>query len=630
MPEAPKPQELRKIEKDKRRKKFEDLQVQGTNNSSIVSKRSVEIIYKDISPPGEWFKHFVPKGKRRSPAINRGYWIRMETIRQVIYKIMEKTDGNVNIINLGCGYDPLPFQLLHMNYKNITFYDIDYPELVNNKLEMIKKSPEILELIGESDGLKDLGLLYNTDNYKLFGCDLKNYSLFEKQLSLLKEGVNIFIAEVSLAYMHYDDANKIIELASKVPNSHFVILEQILPNGKYDSFAQKMLAHFSKLRSSLKCVEQYPEKKDQIARFKQYYKNAEIRDLFENWNELIDDDIKVRMESIEEFDEWEEFIMFCQHYVIVHACNDDNMVYKIPSKHVDLKENSSLKLKLSDIPSVELKFPASCAIDGEVFVNGGLFQVREDSTLKNSQKIETENNPLGRMCHSLTEIKGSKALLIGGRTRPGHLLKDVYKFDGKKWDKLKDLPFGIYRHSVIEINDEEVLIIGGQADSSRLPIYNHIEEETRFIEYDGDINFAQILSFGITYDGEVGYITGGITDKHLPSFNDKLIEFTINDKFNYEIIQQSPMLERVDPKLVKIQDEIVVVGGVNFNQLLNQNNLIISIKQDSILGVPIDEDIWVNKPPLFIGHTVVDNKILYGGAVCYSFGSAYSYNYYIE
>ena len=107
----------RKIEKDKRKKVYDDQQVQGTNNSSIVSKRSVEKLYSLSLQPelGEFFKYFVPKGKRRSPAINRGYWIRMESIRQMVIRIIEQNiDKSVNIINLGCGFDPLAFQLLNI------------------------------------------------------------------------------------------------------------------------------------------------------------------------------------------------------------------------------------------------------------------------------------------------------------------------------------------------------------------------------------------------------------------------------------------------------------------------------------------------------------------------------------
>jgi tRNA wybutosine-synthesizing protein 4 len=42
-----------------------------TNNSSIVSKRSVERLYFPNEP--HFFRYFVKRPQRRSPLINRGY-----------------------------------------------------------------------------------------------------------------------------------------------------------------------------------------------------------------------------------------------------------------------------------------------------------------------------------------------------------------------------------------------------------------------------------------------------------------------------------------------------------------------------------------------------------------------------
>ena len=132
----------KKIEKDRRRKQYDDIQVQGTNNSSIVSKRSVEMIYTSKLDPqaGEWFKFFVKNAKRRSPAINRGYWIRMESIKSMITRIIKMNPTKeICIVNLGCGYDPLPFQLLaEKKHNNVSFLDFDYPDLLERKVSMVK------------------------------------------------------------------------------------------------------------------------------------------------------------------------------------------------------------------------------------------------------------------------------------------------------------------------------------------------------------------------------------------------------------------------------------------------------------------------------------------------------------
>ena len=511
----------KKIEKDKRRKIYDDQQIQGTNNSSIVSKRSVEKLYfPELNPElGSWFEHFVKdsttgkrKWKRRSPAINRGYWIRMESIRGVLMRILKLNLGRkINVINLGCGFDPLPFQLLNIPKEghDLNFIDVDYPDLVEEKLRLIDSSQEICDLIG---GRQDVnGYKIFTDRYKLLGCNLNeanNYDAFIKSLEKEKTNVvNIFIAEVSLAYMKPEPANAVIEKSSKVPNSHFIILEQIMPDGPNSAFATKMLYHFEHLRSPIQCVRSYPTKMEQHARFRRMYKHVEIKNLLENWYELVPNDTKRKLAQIEEFDEWEEFIIFCQHYVVVHATNCDGesqgkvngnvqLVYKHDSLHddliyekfqVDKNVEFSHDLRFSNDGEKEellqIKFPAVAQLNGTVYINGGLKQTRVDDTLKldyQSASIEKmdvgcsfsehdgdgddgaiKSVPSPRVCHTLTQV-GGQLFLVGGRTRPGDYKDEIYLFDGSRWHLVANLPSPRSRHASVEISSSELLIFGGE------------------------------------------------------------------------------------------------------------------------------------------------------------------------
>jgi tRNA wybutosine-synthesizing protein 4 len=73
-----------------------------TNNSSIVSKRSVERLYYPDEP--HFFRYFVKKPQRRAPLINRGYWLRMKAIEHVVRKFLEEpSDKRKVVMNLGCG-----------------------------------------------------------------------------------------------------------------------------------------------------------------------------------------------------------------------------------------------------------------------------------------------------------------------------------------------------------------------------------------------------------------------------------------------------------------------------------------------------------------------------------------------
>ncbi|KAG7662436.1 PPM2 [[Candida] subhashii] len=653
----------KKIEKDRRKKVYDDQQVQGTNNSSIVSKRSVEMLYLTKLQPelGEWFKHFVKKGKRRSPAINRGYWIRMETIMQMVVRIMKlNPSGKIHVVNLGCGFDPLPFQLLSLypDY-DLNFIDIDYPDLIQNKYDMIQQADEIKGVIGTQS--ESTLCKISTNNYKLVGCDLKNLKLYEEILPQLVEGdssIKIFIAEVSLAYMKPEFANPVIEISSKVSNSHFLILEQIMPDSSDNAFATKMLYHFNHLRSPIQCVEHYSTKAAQLQRFKQYYPNAEIKNLFENWLYLIDEESKRKVFEIEEFDEWEEFIIFCQHYVVVHATNSDQMIYECENGEIESQEyptDESVSMSLDDRfdnEQLELKFPAVAASGDNIYINGGLKQTRTNETLaldiKNGTLLnvaQDENAPPPRMCHTLTTM-GDKMILMGGRSRPGYSFQDVYKFQDNAWEKISDLELKRARHSAVQLNERQILVFGGlesgtNSDNSFM-IYDVESGENKHVKLKGD-NPGNLASSSIIYNGEYGLISGGIIDHFVPVVNDKLYKFTIEgDVINIKEVFQHPLLSRIGSQIRFLDsNKLLVVGGISPLQILTRRTNIMTLDLTNFTwkSFEIPQDIRSQHPPIFIGFGLVEEKrndgkqsfvIVGGGAVCYSFGSCFNTVYRLD
>lgn len=79
----------------------DDRFVMATNNSSIVSKRSVERLYY---PEPHFIRYFVKKPTRRSPVIHRGYWLRMKAVSEVVRVFLEQPDDRPKVVlNLGCG-----------------------------------------------------------------------------------------------------------------------------------------------------------------------------------------------------------------------------------------------------------------------------------------------------------------------------------------------------------------------------------------------------------------------------------------------------------------------------------------------------------------------------------------------
>ncbi|KAI5956119.1 hypothetical protein CANMA_004566 [Candida margitis] len=708
-------------EKDQRRKQYDDQQVQGTNNSSIVSKRSVEKLYfPQIQPElGSWFSHFVPSSKkdRRSPAINRGYWIRMESIRQTLYRIIgsqwcsgevEGLVGNendemkmekkkkkrrvVNVINLGCGFDPLPFQMMSMRNKGllwgaddieVNFIDVDYPDLVEEKYLLIKASDEIKQLIGTEVDRDDPLCKLNTANYRLIGCDLKNlkqyqdivdHYLLTKDASESEYEMNVFIAEVSLAYMKPEFANPVIEISSKTCNSNFIILEQIMPDGASNSFATKMLYHFAHLRSPIQCVESYPTKSQQLQRFQQYYNFSEVRNLFENWQSLIEDDeIKHQMMQVEEFDEWEEFILFCQHYIVLHATNDvKQLVYdeKLqPDFQVDDGEGKAqfavddeVKLSIDErfddkVDMLQVKFPACARLNDKVYVQGGLKQTRTNETIEVdydtgeirrqfSGESGDDNVPPPRMCHCLTTVSDS-LILTGGRTRPGDVKDDIYKNDRQNWLKIGHLDEPRSRHSAVAINDKEILIFGGLLETSNgdpFILYNVATNQIQPLQARGDYIDNLYSSTIVYHKNDEGYIYGGFNQCHLPSVNDRLYKFVIDydtNQIKLEVVLQHFMFARIGSQAQLISNnhsnKLLIVGGVSSETILTRMTNIVTLQLDTLTfnSVEISSAVSLRYPPIFIGFGLVSmnqhlSLIIGGGAVCYSFGSCYNCVYKLE
>lgn len=634
-------QNRRKIEKDHRRKHYHDMQVQGTNNSSIVSKRSVEMIYNPIMEPKskEWFKHFVPKAKRRSPAINRGYWIRMETIKEMVERILaEYPNESVRVVNLGCGFDPLPFQLLDNSdtTTSFDFYDFDYPELVQRKLTAIKDTPDILDVIGPQNSLEhlqSLGVVLATDSYKLVGCDLKNTAMYEKQIHelLLGPGATIFIAEVSLAYMKPEHANPVISILSSLPNSHFLVLEQIMPAGENHFFAQKMLYHFDHLRSPLQCVQTYSTKDKQRKRFEQYFPNVSTVDMFESWQQLVSPEKKELIETVEHFDEWEEFVVFCQHYVVIHATNSHHKILKETTAMDDLSLGHPLKIDIVS-KEMELKFPAACETENGVYVHGGMWQTRNDDLLfledAISKKIDVGNGPSARMCHTVTSLQNGTLLLVGGRTRPGTVLRDVWLYDesSKTWTNVGELEeYDLVRHSAAFAGEGRVIAFA----SGKFILLTVNDGKLTVEELSLNIRVPAIKSCGFAYDPQrnVGYIVGGISDATQPTFNEQVYQFSVDvaSKFvTIETIMTSALTARSGCAISISDSKLYVIGGVG-EQLTNQNTTIVLVNTATkeTTAVPISDHIWKSFP-VFIGFQWTGSMVIGGGAVCYSFGSVYN------
>lgn len=198
----------------------QDEFIMGTNNSSIVSKRSVERLYYEEP---HFFRHFVKKPQRRSPLINRGYWLRMHAVEQVVRQFLLKPSEKCKkiVLNLGSGFDPLAFQWLSRAPEicnGVTFVDVDYPALIAKKVDVIASEPHLNNLLQDAEkNSTSSGILLRSQNYIAIGCDLTNIAELDKLWRTeidVSECMVLCTAEVSVTYMDTISANELIRWAA--------------------------------------------------------------------------------------------------------------------------------------------------------------------------------------------------------------------------------------------------------------------------------------------------------------------------------------------------------------------------------------------------------------------------------
>lgn len=649
--------------------------IQGTNDSSIVSKRSVERLYWSKRTPGingkdlaenertvEFFRPFVAKPQRRSPTINRGYWTRMEAIMNHIEHTISSTSTKKTVIvGLGAGFDPYPFQYLY-NHKNdpndpeIVFLDVDFPDLITRKSAMIKQAKEITDIIGEPEPIPENlkhAVQLQTKSYIALGCDLTKLDDLSNLLNTMFDLENTlltFTAEVSITYMPKKEADNVIEWSSKFPHARFVLLEQILPSGPNHPFAKTMLKHFNNLNTPLNSVLTYQQVSDQIERYKSRgWKSVQASSLYQFYEHAITREQKDFLDTVEAFDEWEEFVLFCQHYVILYASTSEtDKSTLIPTAPIVSKVNDSAS-SVNIVPKAtefqyHKKFAAGCQYsDNSVISNGGVLMSRtSDSVLITSEasgKFTASNETFKeRMCHELTYIKSSNCVLLtGGRMAPNKPLSDCWKLSDSTWKKVADLPEPRFRHNTIVTKDNNVVLFGGKSSSTDLAwlTYNTESDSWDSLQVGGD-KLPNLYSSAVAWNSESseGYIFGGFTD--LNNFNTYVFKFVLNGRsVSVEDISskfspfQRLILSRLGAKALFMGDFIYIIGGVRDDSAVDLNLDIVKLNLKTLEVSAMKYNTDISDPslnlPLYVGFNlglIGETAVVYGGgAVCFSFGS---------
>lgn len=289
-------------------KKHKHSPVQRTNDSSIVSKCS-------MASKGYVTDHFtglfVAKCARRSPLINRGYYVRAKCMTQ-LFEAFHSAFGNetCQVLSLGAGYDANYFRLKAASALpvNCRYFEVDLSLVVANKRGIIESSTELRSLANAvTSGSRS--------QYSLLGQDIRDVVSLESGLRAAGLDFSVptlVIAECVLSYLDTKHSDRLVQWTSSAFDIvALAVYEQVEPK---DAFGIVMTGHFESLGSPLKSLRDYPNVASLRDRYLSLgYESCECISVSEYLGTLDAKEVS-RFQGLEPFDEFEEWLEKCAHY----------------------------------------------------------------------------------------------------------------------------------------------------------------------------------------------------------------------------------------------------------------------------------------------------------------------------
>ncbi|XP_068122546.1 tRNA wybutosine-synthesizing protein 4 isoform X2 [Hyperolius riggenbachi] len=645
-----------------------DGPVQKTNDFSTLSKASAAAAGYI---PDLFQKCFVSRTCRRAPLIHRGYWLRSQAITHCIREFLQDTElcPHRQVLSLGCGFDSLYFRMCREEsvVGMTSFWEVDFPAVVKRKRQVIEQTEELRSLLVSSSECSvsgGIGLL--SRDYKLLGVDLSDISALDSALDdagLTWLCPTLVLAEVVLCYMEPERSTEVIGWAGRrLHNARFVLYEQFSP---CDPFGQVMMNHFVSLNSALRSVVKYPQLEEQVKRFLQKgWEKCRMLDMNEFFSTCVPDSEKLRIESLEQFDEFEELHLKCSHYFILAASRgvlaDCLALQPICCDQTGISVSPAPEFYAA-VPVTSLPVPIcglrrfghrSCLVSPQVILTTGGFgkgnhkhqRLGDIHLLLQEKDIWTEEISIsqwdGRLLHSLTPLAGGDILVLGGRFSPSHPAKgaQILQYDQIthsvtviKRDLHPDLQR--WRHTATEVSlcagQQYVFVFGGCSVASEL------QEDVLFLQTD-DMCWMQVHVEGVVPSrchshsacawkgGAV--LSGGLLQSGLPTGSIYLLLPQDQHFTFYKLDTSPPLTPRYSHTSHVIGDKLILVGGVWIHRRgipgLSMVDLLTGhVREFELYTVTVDWPLMLHAHSSVLLPDMKTLMLLGGGGTCFSFGT---------
>ncbi|KAM6955432.1 tRNA wybutosine-synthesizing protein 4 [Lycodopsis pacificus] len=659
-----------------RKKQGKDTAVQGTNDSSVVSKVSAAArgYFQDV-----FLQHFVCKVARRAPLINRGYYVRWRAVDHCVRRFLHVTKDcpRRQILSLGAGFDSAYFRL-HADEAlgGAVVFEVDFPDVTRRKAALINSNITLRGML-EPHLPPATGPVYvSSGQYRLLGVDVREESQVEEALGaagLDWAAPTLILSEVVLTYMETQRSDAVISWAAKLlPQSLFVMYEQMHPQ---DPFGRIMQDHFLKLNSTLHALRQYPDAAAQRRRFlDKGWEQCVCLDVNDFYLGLLPEEERCRVESLEPFDEYEEWHQKCSHYFILTASQGSLMAQALLT-HAPVPPAASicpswsptaLSVQTIPVPMEGLGMASTSVSPGQVLLTGGSSRGGRGPVTRillrgqegwRSVSVEPPVDLGVRLYHTATSLPGGGFVVYGGRSSPLSPTRGLLRvtldtrgppgpLDSEDGDTgtlcvepmvcTGDAPAPRWRHTAASVSHKGksfLFVFGGKNESEAALGDGYFlcldQQHWTEIPLEGAAPEARHSHSACWYRGGV-VVFGGLDRRGVP-LGDTAVLRPTDGGFSWERIEPlPPPVPRYSHSAHVIGETLVVVGGVWLHSDGVPGVVIIHLTTRSSVELSLDTTSvpWPLMLHSFCSELTDSEEpellLMGGGGNCFSFGTHFN------
>ncbi|BAM42402.1 leucine carboxyl methyltransferase [Theileria orientalis strain Shintoku] len=246
-------------------------------------------------------------------AIDLWAYLRITTLRKLVHEFMETFKGEkVQFVDLGSGLSTFSLYLLH-TYENVVCFDMDFIHHMRHKAQLIHSSNRFSHL-----NYKLVDGLLVSDTYKMVHMDFEN---LEEVYKLEDHGVSrdlptFFLSEFCLTYVENDKSDKVIEFLAGFSNrpSAYAFLDYV---GSWTKFGKWYSDLFEKFGAEFKSFRKYDTIEKHVRRHKELgWDYTMVNQMTFTYNEILTDEERRRVVNLDNFKDFHEAGVYCNHTVI--------------------------------------------------------------------------------------------------------------------------------------------------------------------------------------------------------------------------------------------------------------------------------------------------------------------------